>query len=677
VNTWVGGITMKKKYPIYLQDDATSCGVYCIKMILKYYGIEEDAITMKKKARVDASGTTIKGLIETLKSYHIEATAYHASLEDIEKKLSMPCILHFVIKDQGHFVVLYEIKGDSYIIGDPAKGISVYNKEDLKALYSERVIHIKHIGRYYHYEDYQFKTFFKQLRSLYKKTIRVIVKYSVLISIFTYLVSYLYSMMIDMLKRNTPLFISGAIIGTYAFMAVIKELMRYFNMKKGIYLRRSIDKDCVYSCIRNVMNLPEDAFYYSIGMIHDKLFDLYTLSEECVQICCIMYSDTIMLILLLIGLSVISPILTLVSVISLFVIGIYVKMKNTSLLESYKASLHAHNDNSEALFDYLQLRRVAKCFMGSIKWLKRYEHYYEQDQSLRQDYEEDQMAMSLSLNMMMVLSQVGILSLGLWFYKMKVITMGILMMYIIVNGQLVEPLVRIASVWSSYKQCQLLYERYKEFMGKEEMGSEHLDRVQEITLSNVSFSYGYGEYVIKHRDLKIDHSLFMLGKTGCGKSTLLKLMAGFDRHYSGEIFINDLSLRKIYLPSLMKHVLYVDNKEAFMNGTLYENLMCEDLSLIKEVFQVLGCDYLTKLSMPIKQDGRPFSRGEATLVILARALLKNADVYLLDELFSGLEIEQAKSLIERIKAYKKQAIFVIVTHQRNLMNSDDDYVIIE
>jgi ABC-type transport system involved in cytochrome bd biosynthesis fused ATPase/permease subunit len=105
--------------------------------------------------------------------------------------------------------------------------------------------------------------------------------------------------------------------------------------------------------------------------------------------------------------------------------------------------------------------------------------------------------------------------------------------------------------------------------------------------------------------------------------------------------------------------------------------MCEDLSLIKEVFQVLGCDYLTKLSMPIKQDGRPFSRGEATLVILARALLKNADVYLLDELFSGLEIEQAKSLIERIKAYKKQAIFVIVTHQRNLMNSDDDYVIIE
>ena len=177
-------------------------------------------------------------------------------------------------------------------------------------------------------------------------------------------------------------------------------------------------------------------------------------------------------------------------------------------------------------------------------------------------------------------------------------------------------------------------------------------------------------------DLKSTQAQVVIGVRRSGKSTLLKLMAGFDRHYSGEIFINDLSLRKIYLPSLMKHVLYVDNKEAFMNGTLYENLMCEDLSLIKEVFQVLGCDYLTKLSMP-KQDGRPFSRGEATLVILARALLKNADVYLLDELFSGLEIEQAKSLIERIKAYKKQAIFVIVTHQRNLMNSDDDYVIIE
>ena len=668
---------MKKKYPIYLQDDATSCGVYCIKMILKYYGIEEDAITMKKKARVDASGTTIKGLIETLKSYHIEATAYHASLEDIKKKLSLPCILHFVIKDQGHFVVLYEIKGDSYIIGDPAKGISVYSKEELGELYSERVIHIRHIGRYYHYEDHQFKTFFKRLRGLYKKSIKVIINYSIFIGLLTYCVSFIYSLMIDMLKRNTPLYMSMAIIVTYGFMSLVKEMLRYFHLKRRIILRRSMDKDCVYSCIRNIMNLPEDAFYFSVGMIHDKLMDLYSLSEECMQICSVMYSDIIMLMLYLIGLIVLSRFLTVVSVFSLLMIGIYVKIKSQSLLDNYKASLHAHNDNSEALFDYLRLRRVAKCFMGSSTWLKRYEHYYEQDQSLRQDYEEDQLAMSLSLNMLLVVSQIFILGLGLWFYRIKMISMGILMMYIIVNGQLIDPVVRIAGLWNGYKQCQLLYERYKEFMAKQESGSEHVKRVREITLFNVSFAYGYGEYVIKHRDLKIDHSIFVLGRTGSGKSTLLKLMAGFDCHYSGEIYVNDLSLRKIYLPSLMKHVLYVDNSESFINGTLYENLMCEDVSLIKEVFQVLQCDYLTKLSMPMKQDGQPFSKGEMTLIILARALLKNADVYLLDELFSCLEVEDAKKLIKRMKEYKKDALFVIVTHQRNLMNSDDDYVIIE
>ena len=48
-----------RKYPIYLQDDEVSCGVYCIKMILKYYDIEEDTLNIKRKARMDHTGTTI------------------------------------------------------------------------------------------------------------------------------------------------------------------------------------------------------------------------------------------------------------------------------------------------------------------------------------------------------------------------------------------------------------------------------------------------------------------------------------------------------------------------------------------------------------------------------------------------------------------------------------------
>ena len=85
-----------RKYPIYLQDDEVSCGVYCIKMILKYYDIEEDTLNIKRKARMDHTGTTIKGLVETLKSYAIEAKAYHASLKDIEEHIILPCILHTI-----------------------------------------------------------------------------------------------------------------------------------------------------------------------------------------------------------------------------------------------------------------------------------------------------------------------------------------------------------------------------------------------------------------------------------------------------------------------------------------------------------------------------------------------------------------------------------------------------
>ena len=115
------------KYPVYLQDDETSCGVYCIKMILKYYGVNEDAINIKRKVRPDSSGSTIKGMIEALHSYNIESMAYKASLDDIEETLSLPCILHCIQGELGHYVVLYEIKKEQYIIGDPSIGIVKYS----------------------------------------------------------------------------------------------------------------------------------------------------------------------------------------------------------------------------------------------------------------------------------------------------------------------------------------------------------------------------------------------------------------------------------------------------------------------------------------------------------------------------------------------------------------------
>ena len=64
------------KYPIFKQDDETSCGVYCIKMILNYFHFDDEIINIKRKCRLTHQGVTVYGMIECLKSYHIDAKAY-------------------------------------------------------------------------------------------------------------------------------------------------------------------------------------------------------------------------------------------------------------------------------------------------------------------------------------------------------------------------------------------------------------------------------------------------------------------------------------------------------------------------------------------------------------------------------------------------------------------------
>ena len=145
------------KYPIELQDEEKSCGAYCIDMILKYYHFYDEIKNIKKKARLNQNGISIRGMIECLKSYQIEAKAYEATLEDVVREVKCPCILYMIYDGIGHFVVLYEIKDEEYIIGDPAKGLVKMYIEEMNEHYGQRVIVIKHVGRVpqLHYKSYR------------------------------------------------------------------------------------------------------------------------------------------------------------------------------------------------------------------------------------------------------------------------------------------------------------------------------------------------------------------------------------------------------------------------------------------------------------------------------------------------------------------------------------------
>lgn len=663
-----------RKYPIYLQDDEITCGVYCIKMILKYYDIEEDTLQIKKRSRCDHTGTTIKGLVETFKSYSIESKAYHATLKDIEEHITLPCILHLVQEGNGHFVVLYEIKGDTYIIGDPASGIVFYDQEELASLYSQNVVSITHIGRYYDYENKTFKQFLKEMRKMYHKDISKLGRYTLFITLFSYILSVIYASLIDYMKPQTPINILIIIAGAYLFIGFLKTNIEKTKEKNSILLTRAFDKEFVYRSVSGVIDLHQET-----GTLHPKILDLYQLSTFCISYFSIFYVDLISILFELIGLIIISRTLSLVLVIILLFLAVFIYLKSKHYIKLYKDYMNAHIEASNALIDYLNNRDIGKRYYGKHQWLKRYEHYYENEANHKQDQEEFSLSLSTGMHYIQILGEALILLAGLFLYHYEMIKIGQLILFYMVYNMIIFPLIHICTTLVEYSQSTILYDKYKELTEESIQGKELLeDKVHAIHMNNVTYAYGFHEPVLNHMDLEVDHSFILSGDNGSGKSTLGYLLEGNDPHYRGEILINSISLKDINQDSLKKHIILVKEHEAFIEGSIKEVLNSEDDARIVSLLLSLTGDHLIELGdSPITSSGVPLSLGEQQILSLARALLCDGDVYILDEALSHLSYERKKVILKYLFETCQDKLFIVISHDKKIINMGYDYVIME
>ena len=115
------------------------------------------------------------------------------------------------------------------------------------------------------------------------------------------------------------------------------------------------------------------------GTLHPQIMDLYQLSEFCIAYFSIFYVDLVSIVLELLGLLLISTQLSLVLIIVLVILGIFVYFKSKHFIELYKDYIAAHIESEHALIDYLDQREIGKRYYGKHQWLKRYEHYYENE----------------------------------------------------------------------------------------------------------------------------------------------------------------------------------------------------------------------------------------------------------------------------------------------------------
>lgn len=219
-------------------------------------------------------------------------------------------------------------------------------------------------------------------------------------------------------------------------------------------------------------------------------------------------------------------------------------------------------------------------------------------------------------------------------------------------------------------------------------GTENLDKIKSIEFDNVKMSYDGENVILENINLKIDKpmTVAIVGKSGSGKTTLVNLIPRFYELLEGKILINDIDYKNYKLSELRKNISYVFQEPVILNMSIKDNLIygLNNISFeeIKNICKKLGLDNKI-LSLPngydtiINAKTDLLSFGEKQLLSYARAILKNGDIVILDEVTSNLDLKFEQNIIEANKTLLKGKIAFIIAHRLNTIKKADLIIFIE
>ncbi|HEW7963428.1 TPA: ABC transporter ATP-binding protein [Streptococcus pneumoniae] len=186
---------------------------------------------------------------------------------------------------------------------------------------------------------------------------------------------------------------------------------------------------------------------------------------------------------------------------------------------------------------------------------------------------------------------------------------------------------------------------------------------------NICYKYGDKE-ILKNLNFcfQRNEKYLILGESGSGKSTLLKLLNGFLRDYSGELRFCGDDIKKTSYLNMVSNVLYVDQKAYLFEGTIRDNILLEENYTDEEILQSLEQVGLSVKDFPnnildyyVGDDGRLLSGGQKQKITLARGLIRNKRIVLIDEGTSAID-RRTSLAIERKILDREDLTVIIVTH---------------
>ncbi|KIR02375.1 Lipid A export ATP-binding/permease protein MsbA [Lachnospiraceae bacterium TWA4] len=252
-------------------------------------------------------------------------------------------------------------------------------------------------------------------------------------------------------------------------------------------------------------------------------------------------------------------------------------------------------------------------------------------------------------------------------------------------AQILVELIKLANLIISIPKSLACADRISEILSTESSmddGNEELSTIHSIQFNDVSFHYKNSpENTLSNLSFSVNQgqTVGIIGATGSGKSTLVHLLARFYDASNGEILINHKNIKEYSIEQLRKHIGIVPQKAVLFKGTIRENLKFgNEHATDEELYNALALAQAKeivdkkpeKLDTMIEQNGRNLSGGQRQRFTIARALVKNPDILILDDSSSALDLATDANLRKAMSTLTDTTIFVVSQRVSTVQNSD-------